>query len=64
MPELPKAAPLPPKLVPIALHELPDQVARELASIGDDALRDAVTRAAVTALSLESTMTKRPRKKR
>ena len=54
LPELPKAAPLPPKLVPIGLEQLPDQVARELAGIADDALRDAVTRAAVTALSLKS----------
>lgn len=64
LPELPKAAPIPPKLVPIALHELPDQVARELAAIGDDSLRDAVQRAAVTALSLESTMTKPGRRKK
>lgn len=53
LPEVPKAPPLPPKLVPIGLEHLPDQVARELAGIHDDALRDAVTRAAVTALSLK-----------
>jgi len=53
MPDMPKAAPIAPKLVPIGLDQLPDQVARELAGISDDALRDAVTRAAVTALSLK-----------
>jgi hypothetical protein len=64
LPELPKLPEPPPKLVPIALHELPDQVARELAGIGDDTLRDAVTRAAVTALSLESTMAPLHRRKK
>lgn len=63
LPQLPPAAPIPPKLVPIGLEQLPDQVARELASINDDALRDAVTRAAVTALSLK-TEPKKDRKKR
>jgi hypothetical protein len=53
LPELPKLAPLPAKLVPIGLDQLPDMVARELAGIADDALREAVTRAAVTALSLK-----------
>ena len=64
LPELPKAAPLPPKLVPIGLAQLPDQVAKELAGISDDALRDAVTRAAVTALSLKTEPAKKERKKR
>lgn len=63
LPEMPKQAPIPPKLVPIGLEQLPDQVAKELAGIGDDTLRDAVTRAAVTALSLK-TEPKRDRKKR
>lgn len=64
LPEVAPVPPLPPKLVPIALHELPAQVARELAGIGDDALRDAVTRAAVMALSLESTMKPPSRRKK
>jgi len=63
LPELPKKAPISPKLVPIGLEQLPDQVARELAGIADDALRDAVTRAAVTALSLK-TEPRKERKKR
>jgi hypothetical protein len=64
MPELPPAAPIAPKLVPIGLDQLPDQVARELAGISDDALRDAVTRAAVTSLSLKYEPAKKDRKKR
>jgi len=64
MPELPPAAPIAPKLVPIGLDQLPDQVARELAGISDDALRDAVTRAAVTSLSQKYEPAKKDRKKR
>jgi hypothetical protein len=63
LPLLPPIAPIAPKLVPIALDQLPDQVARELAGINDDALRDAVTRAAVTSLSLKFDP-KKDRKKR
>jgi hypothetical protein len=63
LPLMPPTAPIAPKLVPIALDQLPDQVARELAGINDDALRDAVTRAAVTSLSLK-TEPKKDRKKR
>jgi hypothetical protein len=64
MPELPPAAPIAPKLVPIGLDQLPDQVARALAGISDDALRDAVTRAAVTSLSQKYEPDKKDRKKR
>lgn len=64
LPELPPAAPISPKLVPIGLEQLPDQVAKELAGISDDALRDAVTRAAVTSLSLKTEPAKKDRKKR
>jgi len=64
MPELPPAAPIAPKLVPIGLDQLPAQVARELAVIRDDALRDAVTRAAVTSLSQKYEPAKKDRKKR
>jgi hypothetical protein len=64
LPQLPPAAPIAPKLVPIGLDQLPDQVARELAGISDDALRDAVTRAAVTSLSLKTEPPKKERKKR
>ena len=35
----------------VALKELPEPVARELAHIDDDALREAIARAASTALS-------------
>lgn len=64
MPELPPAAPIAPKLVPIGLDQLPDQVARALAGISDDALRDAVARAAVMSLSLKYEPAKKDPKKR
>lgn len=63
LPELPVVAPLPPKVKPLGLDALPSQVARELAGIADDVLRDAVTRAAATSLSLP-TEERKPRRKK
>jgi hypothetical protein len=44
-------APVPPASPPLALHELPESVARALASIGNDAVREAVARAAAQSLA-------------
>jgi hypothetical protein len=63
LPELPAAAPLPPRIKPLGLDTLPPQVARELASIGHDGLRDAVARAAATALSIPGTQPTAKKKK-
>jgi hypothetical protein len=52
MPPPPKPQDAPPqKTVPIPVTELPPRIARELARIGDDGLREAVTRAACTSLA-------------
>ncbi|MEC7522953.1 MAG: DUF721 domain-containing protein [Myxococcota bacterium] len=50
----------PPAVVPLNAAELPPRVARELARIGDDALRDAVTKAAC--MSLGSPAKRPPRR--
>lgn len=42
---------MPPKTVPLSVAELPGNVARALASVGDDRLREALTRAACTSLA-------------
>lgn len=49
VPELIRPQQPPPRLCPVS--ELPESVARELARIGNDGLREAVTRAVTTSLS-------------
>lgn len=44
-------APPPPKVTPIALAQVPGEIARELAQVNDDALREVLTRAVCTALA-------------
>jgi hypothetical protein len=52
MPPPPKPpAPPPPKVKPLRVGELPADVARALARVPDDRLRDAITRAACTSLA-------------
>jgi hypothetical protein len=41
----------PPKTVPLSIGELPGEVARALAGVGDDRLRDTLTKAACTSLA-------------
>ena len=48
-PERPK--PPKPEFLPMPVHALPGQVARALAGVRDDGLRDAITKAACTSLS-------------
>lgn len=50
-PPPPPPLPIPPKTIPLRVTQLPSDVARELARIGDDELRDALTRAACTSLA-------------
>lgn len=48
-PEPPK--PPPPKVTPIEVARIPGEIARELARVGDDALRETLTRAVCTSLA-------------
>ena len=50
-PPPPPPTPKPPKIEPIPVGQLPGEVARALAQVGDDGLRDALTRAACTSLA-------------
>jgi hypothetical protein len=52
MPPPPKPpAPPPPKVTPIEIGRIPGEIARELARVGDDALRETLTRAVCTSLA-------------
>lgn len=52
MPPPPKPPkPRPPKITPIEVAKLPPDVARALAHVADDGLRDVLTRAACTSLA-------------
>jgi hypothetical protein len=51
--------PKPPKVQPLAVGQLPSDVARALAHLGDDRLREAVTKAACAALAPTSRPNKR-----
>ncbi len=63
MPPPPKPPkPPPPKVEPLRVGQLPSDVARALAHVDDDALRDALTKAACT--SLAPAPKPRPRKPR
>lgn len=50
-PAPPRPEPEPPKRTPIAATELPAEIARALAALGDDELRNTVTLAACTGLA-------------
>lgn len=50
-PRPPQPRPAPPPIPPLAVGDLPDPVARALAAIPDDRVRDAVTKAAAQSLA-------------
>lgn len=50
-PPPPPPEPMPPKTIPLPVEELPGEVARGLAQIGDDRLRSTLTKAACTSLA-------------
>ncbi|UJR78828.1 Hypothetical protein I5071_8610 [Sandaracinus amylolyticus] len=51
LPPKPPSKPVPPPIAPLALTDLPDQVAASLITIADDQVRDAVARAAAQSLA-------------
>ena len=62
LPELPEKVqpdPAPPRVIP--LSALPDDVARELARIDDDALRESLTRAAAASLAEQTERAPKPK---
>jgi hypothetical protein len=59
-PAPPKAPPPPPKIPPLSIGQLPGDVARSLAHIGDDKLRAALTRAACQVLAPKPRKGRRP----